>query len=350
MELIDSLLTNFIEHPVAAVVTFIVVFFIFTALFSNNNPFAAISSIFRLFSTIFSTPFVFLKSAIAIMMSAASDEDDYINSRQFVLFRYSRIQYLSIFVLCIIVISSGVTAAIFALYPSSELAAIERLERELADQDAETLTLKANITELAAPGGSRTLAAKRADAERAFAAARSKENIFFENVGFRADLLTSIRSSEGTEDLETIESGLDNYFEDCPEGSTWNNFTTQDCDEMRGKSTELIKLRRLTLAASDQLNDASQAYSNRSEFLIDSRERLKYLIKSRTELQNQLRDESPFRSKVILMHIRAAAGILLTTFGVVILIVWAGAIAIEFLNWIIFIMRSMEKLLSSRGD
>ena len=92
-----------------------------------------LSGMLRVFVSIFTTPFVFLRDALAIIRTSSESEQDYARSRVYMLFRLNRIQYLGLVILCLLTLSSGVTSSLLSLYPSQEIEQGRQLSQQVND-------------------------------------------------------------------------------------------------------------------------------------------------------------------------------------------------------------------------
>jgi hypothetical protein len=199
---------------VVAMVVFVAVSAGAIFVLSRGRWLESLSGLFRVALTIFTTPFVFLRDALVIIRAAATVEQDYARTRIFMLFRYSRIQYLLIFVGTLLVLSGGMTASLMSLYPREELEVgrvlSERIRGLRADIDAATEQAR----QAGSPDQLRALEERRAQAERAYQSQAASNATFARNAPFNHFAIGQIASARSADAVTRLDGSVDGYMAD----------------------------------------------------------------------------------------------------------------------------------------
>lgn len=331
------------EHPIIGLLVFGVVTALALSVLSEGRLGEAVGGIFRVLLTIFTTPFTFLRDALNTVRTSSEEEQHYERTRLFMLFRYNRIQYLLILIVCLLVIASGVTGAVMAMYPQAEIEASRSLNEQVRDLRAEIEVAEGEVTNAGAPGARQQLQTRRDETQAAWQQQVQSNLSFIQNTRWTGPLIDQMARARSQSSIDRATSQIDSYMFNCPRSYSFQGFTQADCDEYRNFLTQLADRRsaefRLELAA----QEAANAFSNVDMSAQNAQNRLADL-QQRLEAVREARDRnSLLNPRWIIERGLAAIGILLATALWVIIIVWLGALLIDFFNWLILIMRAMEK-------
>ncbi|MEQ1493816.1 MAG: hypothetical protein ABL932_25065, partial [Terricaulis sp.] len=280
-------------------------------------------------------------------------EQDYVKSTVFMLYRANRIWYMALLVLCLLILSGGITHAVISLYPGAELQQSRALQEQITQIETEVEAANQAVSAAASPGNAERLAAARTEARDAYQRQVNDNQTFIQNSTFTGpaiDQLTSARSPQG---VQYVRTNIEYYMQGCPRA--WRNITAEQCVQYRAVLVEFAdrKDREFALAEAAQTaeaawrdaDNASQAAANQ---LADAQARLAYT-------QEQKASIDPFNPKRLLERLVGSIASILLTLWSVIVTVWAGAIIIDVFNWLLLMMRSLErtqqaKLESLRGS
>ncbi len=334
-------------HPYLSVVCFLAILFGVVFVFSGGRWAEAWRSLARVFSTIFTTPFEFLRNALSVIRSAKTSESDYADTREFVLFRYSRIQYLLIFAASVLLISSGIASALVALYPQQELAQVRQLKLEAQDLAARTAQAQQTIRDAEKPGYREAL---QETSRKALAAFNKQFDLINQKKAantFNGPILLQIESASNQEELSRASSTIESYFTGCPGGFSpmgynWMAWTAEPCAQFKAYVLDQIVLKSKLLELTAAANQAQQAIDNASNAIVTSRSQLAELqVQTANNTQAQAAS-SVFSPRNLGSHLLRALLMLLSSTVGIILFVWIASIATDILSWIILVMRSRE--------
>lgn len=338
------------EHPILGLIVFLAVGAGVIFVLSGGRLVEGLSGIFRVGLTIFTTPFVFLRDALALLRGSAEAEQDYQRTRVFMLFRYSRIQYLLLLLAAVLVLSGGITTALISLYPQQELQAGRALNdrvRELREQVREA---EAAVRASAQPGHREQLEVQRDQAQSAYRDQQQSNAQFLQNAPVRGGLIASLQSARSVELIERYAGTIDATFADCPDGYTWRGYTQEMCDEVRSFTVELANRRTSELTAQQAYTDAERAFREADTAAQQAGARLEALQANLEATRAQRGQVSLFNPSVIGDRLMAALATLIGTALAVVALVWFGAIFIDALNFFILLMRAAEKENSAKLD
>lgn len=335
-------------HPIVGLIVLACVTGGTIAVLSGGNLGGALGSMFRVFLTFFTTPFVFLKDAMGIIRGSAEAEEDYKQSRVFMLFRGSRLQYLGLLVLCILVLSSGITSSLLTLYPSAEIAQSRALADEYANRQLALEAAQEAATAAASPDYRQQLETARDEARNAYQQQLRSNAAFIQGTTFSGGVISQIAGAGSADTVRRLRENMDYYMANCPRGYNWRGMTVESCGQFRAFAMELAG-RRLTefdlaLAATQADQDwreADAAAQRAAEALAEAQAQLDYAREQREAF-------NPWNPERIADRLGQAAASLLLTFWSVIITVWLGATAISLLSWLILMMRTLEKLATEK--
>lgn len=336
------------EHPVIGLAVFVAVTAGVIVVLSGGKLGEQLSGMLRVFVSIFTTPFVFLRDALAIIRTSNESEQDYARSRVYMLFRLNRIQYLGLVILCLLTLSSGVTSSLLSLYPSQEIEQGRQLSQQVNDLQRQLVEANQAVTAAGAPGFRENLRAQRDQAQAAYRQQAQSTAEFAQSTKFSGDLITQLSNTSNTGYIENVRNGIDGYMQSCPRGYYWQGMSAADCGQFRTFVLELAdrKTHEIALAqAADEANTAWQQADSAAQVATQNQQN----IQAQLDATKQARDHvSLFNPSVMGERIKSAIGGLIATLLSVIALVWLGAIFIDVLNWIILMMRAGERASTER--
>lgn len=321
-------------------------------LLSGGKLGETLGGIFRIFLTIFTTPFTFLRDTVALVRTSSESEQDYAKSTVFMLFRANRIWYMALLVLCLLMLSNGITSAVVSLWPRDEFAQLKVLDEQIDRLEAELATATQAVAAAGTPESAQRLEAQLTEARNAYQQQQSSNSTFIANAPFTGPAIDALSSARSTGTVQNVRTNIEYYMQGCPR--QWRNMTAEQCTQYRAFVLELAdrKDREFALAQTAQAADvAARDADNSSQAaaaqLANVQQQLAYAQEARKTV-NPL-DPERLAQKLI----AAILGVLGTLWSVIV-VVWAGAILIDVFNWLILMMRSLErtqkaKLASFRG-
>ena len=322
----------------------ILIFYLFTR---KSSP-RAFSAAARMAWTGITTPFVFVRNAFGIVSDASEAEKDFSGTREFVLFRYSRLQYLLIAVFAVLYLSATATAVLFTLYPSSEIAQSNEFRDELRRLATDQDTTNHNIADASKPDFAAQLLAHRDKSQAAYIKQIQDDNIFQSGVAFTGPMRIQISTASDVNSVLNLRSQLDAYFAQCPNGLspgglTWTGFTPDQCAQFKTFLASLADRKIAEINLASDVNQANSALGNRQIAIATFKSRLNDLQVQISNTQGQLDSISIGNGKWIWPHLSSAVAQLIASLVAFLVFTWVAAIFVDVLNWIIFMMRSMEK-------
>lgn len=337
-------------HPIIGLIVFLAVSAGVLMVLSGGQLMSALGGILRVFVTVFTTPFVFLRDALTILRSSGEAEQDYRKTRVFMLYRYSRIQYLGILVISLLALSGGITASLISLYPSGEMAQHKALSEQIRSLQDDIKATEKDLAAAATPAHRKTLEDRRTEADQKLQQQRQSNAAFQQSSTFRGPLISQIQNARRPESLAEVANAIDDYMADCPLGYSWGGFSEEQCAAYRAFATELAQRKTTELALSKAFEEADIAFNDADNAARNAETRLETLKSSLKSTREQRGQVSLFNPGVIASKLGGAIAILISSLLLVIVIVWFGALFIDFLNWIILLMRVAEKDASSKLD
>lgn len=330
-------------HPLIGLLVFGVVTCLVLTALSGGRLGEAIGSIFRVLFTFFTTPFVFLRDTMTLVRETESAEQDYRKSTTFMLFRFNRIQYVLLLLLCLLLLSSGITSGVISLYPQAELEQSRILSEQVTQLETDLQSANAATATTQAPGFREALQT-RADQARAAYRQQAQSNAeFLETKRFNSNLLNALVNTNDTNSIAQIQGNLDVYLANCPRSYEWQGMTPADCvsyrqflDQVATRRISEINRLRAANEAEAALQDADNATQTANAHVADVQQRLDYARQQQAQV-------SIFNPDMIKMRLGIAGGTILSTLFSIILLVWFGATVIDLFNWAILMMRSAEK-------
>lgn len=347
MRAFSGIFATISAHPFLSLLCFLGVLFSIVFLCSGGQWASAWAGLWRVFSTIFTTPFEFLRNSLAIIRNAKTAEGAYANTREFVLFRYSRIQYLTIFALAALMMSTGVAGGLVSLFPQAELEASRSLRAEGQSLTARIAATEQTLKDADKPGFRERLQQTASAAEAAVSAQQQAYAEARASGSWTGPILNQIDTATAQSDLDAISSTVEPYFSGCPGGMSplgynWTGWDADQCNQYMSFAKRLVASKSKLFARGETATSAREAADNASNAVAISQEELTSLRAALQANVDSRAANSPFSPRNIGMHLMSALVTILATAVSVIIFVWVGAIAIDVLNWIILIMRSLE--------
>jgi hypothetical protein len=336
------------EHPLIGVIVFAAVSAVAILAFSGGQLGEALGGLFRVFFTIFTTPFIFLRDAIRLVRGAHDAEQDYARSSVFLLFRANRIWYMAIFVLSLLMLSSGVTSAVLSVYPSAEIAQARLLDEQITQIEAELQTVRVQAIEAPAqPSDSAQLEQAWVTARNAYQNQVQSNADFVRAAPMRGPFIDRLSNAYNETTVQYVRTNLDQEINACLRRRGSNAVT---CGQYRSVVLELADRKdnefRLARAAQEAerawrqgdlaARRAAQQAENQAARVANVEAQLQYAREQRSATD-------PWNAERMAERIVAAALRILGTLWSVIVFVWLAAILIDIFNWLILMMRSLER-------
>lgn len=348
-----GLWSAFVEHPIIGLAVFAAVSAGVIFVLSGGRLVEALLGILRVAVTFFTTPFAFLRDALAIIRSSGEAEKDYVRTRVFMLYRYSRLQYLGILLISLLALSGGITTALISLYPQEEMAQARAVGDYVKQMREQVREAEQAVTAAASPDNRQALETQKTNAQNAYNQQRQATAALLQEAPFNHTLVVQIANARSANSIEQALNNLDYYLSDCPRGYTWRayNFATQeDCNRFRTYVSQLGTRRVAEFQLAEAAQQAERAWRDADSAAQTAAARLSAAQASLQNAEEQSRSTSMFNPSWIGRRVGGAIGILVSTFALVIVLVWFGALFIDFLNWIILMMRSLEKEHTAKLD
>ncbi|MES1201556.1 MAG: hypothetical protein ABUS57_08920 [Pseudomonadota bacterium] len=331
------------QHPLIGSAIFLAVSAGVIFLLSGGQLIAALGGILRVFITIFTSPFLFLRDALGIVQNAGENEQDYRGSRVFLLFRWSRIQYLGLLLLCLLVLSGGVTTALISLYPQQEMEQGKFAAEQVRQAEANLTTAQQAVAAAGAPNARQALEQRRTAAQSAFQQQMQSDAAYRQSITYTTPIIGQVATINNPDYAVQVRDQIDTYITDCPRGYNYSGMTGADCVQLRAVLVELLNRRIAELNLLRVSNEAEQAYRNADSAAQQANVQLQQAQATLDASKQQQSQVSLFNPNVMGERLKSALGTLISTLLSVVALVWFGAILIDVLNWFILVMRSVEK-------
>lgn len=332
------------SNPLVGLVVFAAVSAGVLMVLSGGRLTDAVGGIFRVALTVFTTPFVFLRDALKLIREAADQEQDYEHSRVFMLFRMNRIYYVILLVICLLVLSGGVTTAALSLYPSQEIAQGKALTEQIEQLQTQLDQANQQVAAAGAPDFRQGLQTRMETAQRAYQTQSQNNYEFAQNsVYITNGVAQQLSATRSNEYIQRVRDNIDGYMQSCPRGYDWRGMTVQDCVQFRAFIVELADRKQREISLQQASLEAERAFRE-ADSAAQQAEANKTAIEAQLETARQQRSQvSLFNPDVIGDRLKLAIMTILGALWSVIVIVWLGAIGIDVFNWIILMMRALEK-------
>lgn len=335
-------------NSLATIIVFLVALGLVFVLFTAPNTAASLRSVARLAWTGLCTPFEFIRNSFAVMNASLSAEKDYAGTREFVLFRYSRIQYLIACVLSVIFLAAALTRALLVLYPSGEIQQYGQLKSELARLNEDLTATQKNIADASRPDYTRKMVAERDKWQRIYNQQQESDANFRPKITFNSSVLVQIDGASDSNTLTQIGGNLDTFFLYCP-GPNWTGFGVDECNLFKSQLAELIQRKLRELQFLQNINSANLAIQNNGATVASFREHYAQVNGQVASTRDQLKASDPWSAKTLGRHIAAMLLVLVGAVSLFIMTIWIYAMFIDVFNWLVMMMRSLEKRHSEEG-
>jgi hypothetical protein len=355
IEALGGVWSSLTEYPRVSFALFLIIGAGVLFLFSGPKWMESLVGILRVAATIFTTPFEFLRDALTLVRNARESEQDYAKSRIFMLFRYSRLQYLGVLVFSLMLLTAGLTSAVLAFNPTVELEQSAQLRDQIKKTQADIGSAEASLAEIERPGYQEALERTLTQTRSQHQARNSAYRELRQRSRFQGGLVSRIDNAQTAQSAAQLQNGLEDAVRGCPDPYQWANFTAEDCTDFRTYVTSLLEAKLAERTALEASRTAEQAVESASSALATARAELESLQARLTFEREQLDAVSIFRLDWLQDRATAAITILISAALGVVVFIWLGAIVIDVVNWIILIMRSLErtqaeKLENARSD
>lgn len=345
-----SSIGSMMSNPIIGLIVFLAVGAGVITTLSGGQLTPSLVGIFRMIVSAFTAPFAFLRNTLTIIRSAEDAAKDYERTRVYMLFRFNRLNYLAILLVSIFVLAAGITGALISLYPSAEMAQHKALSENIKTLQEQIDTTKKELAEVATPAHRKTLEDARTAAETKLTAQREGNDAFLAAQSFGGPLITQLRNARNPEYVAQLRGQVDSYLSDCPMGYSWQGFTPEQCISYRQFALDYAQRRTTELALAKAFDEADKAFTDVDTAAQAADLRLEYAREQMKSLKEARGEVSLLNPKVIFGKLWAGILLVLGSFAAVIGIVWAGALLIDFFNWVILLMRAAEKEASGRLD
>lgn len=307
-----------------------------------------LGAMFRVFVTFFTTPFVFLRDALGVMRDASDNEQDYQQSRVFMLFRLNKLQYLGLVVVCVLVLASGITSSVVSLWPTMEIERGRQLSEQITTLEAQLATAQEAAASAGAPDYRQQLETQRNEAREAYQQQLRANAAFSQSTTYSGGVVTQIQQARNANTVAQARDNIDYYMQGCPRAYNWRGMTEADCANFRTFAMELANRRLTEFDLQRVANEADQAFREADSGAQQAQNQVDNVQGQLTYVREQRDAISLFNPEVIGSKIVSAITNLLTTLFSVIMIVWVGATAISFFSWLILMMRTLERLATDK--
>jgi hypothetical protein len=331
------------QHPWVSLFVFMLVGAGVLLALSGGALVQSLAGLLRVFLTIFTTPFEFLRDSLSIIRTARETEKDYYRTRIFMLYRYSRLQYFALLFFALLVLCAGITSSLLSLYPQAEIAQRKALSEQITQVKTEIDTTRKEVSDASRPERRQELEKARNDSKKKLDQQRAANAGFVERFGYSGPVVTDLLKADSVTRVQELQGGLNDYMASCPDGYDWNGFNQTMCAEFKAGVQELARRRSTEITLTQAAEEAEKAFASADMAGEIATARLKSLEGSLVQLQKDRAAISLFDPKLIGAKLRIAGAILLGAALLVVVIVWLGAILIDILNWIILMMRVTEK-------
>lgn len=336
------------DHPLVGWIVFGVITLGVLSVLSGGNVGDTLGGMLRVAFTFFTTPFVVLRDALANMRSAEDEEQDYRGSRLFLWFRASKLEYLLLLIVSLLILSSGVTSSVLSLYPQYELAEGRRLDAEIQRLETEVARANEAVAAANAPGHRDQLRAQRDAARTAYQNQLQANAALSQNTTFYGGIVEQLTNAQRASTVENIRGQIDYYMSSCPRGYNWRAMTTETCAQYRSYAIELANARMREFDLERAAEVADQTYRQADNAAANAAQTLAMFQSQLDTTKQQRAAVSLFDPEVIAARLGAAAGTLLTTLLWVVIVVWIGAWFITAFSWLVLMMRGLERWVTAK--
>ncbi len=332
------------QHPIIGLAVLALVGAGVILVLSGGKLGETLGAMFRVFITFFTTPFVFLRDALAVMRDASDNEQDYQKSRVFMLFRLNKLQYLGLVVVCVLVLASGITSSVVSLWPTVEIERGRQLSEQITQLEAQLATAQQAATAAGAPDYRQQLETQRTETRTAYQQQVRANAEFSQTTTYSGGVIAQIQQARSASSVSQARDNMDYYMQGCPRAYNWRGMSEADCTNFRAFAEELASRRLTEFELQRVANEADEAWRQADSGAQQAQNQVEN-AQGQLDYARQQRDAiSLFNPQVIGAKLVSAATNLLMTLWSVILLVWFGATFISFFSWLILMMRTLERL------
>ncbi len=336
------------QHPIIGLAVLALVGAGVILVLSGGKLGETLGAMFRVFITFFTTPFVFLRDALKVMRESGDNEQDYKESRVFMLFRLNKLQYLGLVVVCVLVLASGITTSVVSLWPTMEIERGRQLSEEITRLEGELATAQGAASQAAAPDYRQQLDTQRTQARAAYQQQLRSNAEFAQSTTYSGGVITQLQQAGSASTVTRLRENIDYYMQGCPRAYNWRGMTQEDCTNFRAFAEELASRRLSEFELQRVANEADEAWRQADSGAQMAQNQVEN-VQGQLDYAREQRDSiSLFNPQVIGNKLVSALTNLLATLWTVILIVWVGATAISFFSWVILMMRTLERLAADK--
>lgn len=336
------------QHPIIGLLVLAVVGAGVILVLSGGKLGETLGAMFRVFITFFTTPFVFLRDALGVMRDASDNEQDYQQSRVFMLFRLNKLQYLGLVVVCVLVLASGITSSVVSLWPSMEIERGRQLSEQITELEAQLATAQEAAAAAGAPDYRQQLETQRTETRTAYQQQLRSNAEFAQSTTYSGGVITQIQQARSASSVTQARDNMAYYMQGCPRAYNWRGMTQEDCTNFQAFALELANRRLSEFEMQRVANEAEEAFrqaDSAAQMAQNQVENVQGQIEYATAQRNAI---SLWNPDVLGSKLVAALTNILTTLFSVIILVWVGATAISFFSWLILMMRTLERLATDK--
>lgn len=346
LDVVMGVVSTFLQHPYLAAGIFIAIALLMIWRFSDNDLGAALVSIFKLFGSLFTYPFEFMQTSLRNFRRVDEAGAPYAGSRAHVVFKFNQLQFLFAFLVGILILAAGLTMSAIALYPKAEIDRHEAAGKVLDKAQKDLKVADAKVAEISSPDFARKAAEKRAKLTSDYQQKLGQYEAFRGTINYTSPILDEINggySSDEFKDVTAKTKYISDYFNDCPYGYNWNNFSDENCAELKGLVTKLYRLKLGLLEVEDALSQATYEEQNVSAALDTAKQNQAQLKKEVAQAQEEYDGSSLTKASWVKPHLKAALGILVLTIARFLALMWAYALLAHIVSWLALMMRYLER-------
>lgn len=314
---------------------------LFVGVLSGGRILEVLGAMLRVFAAIFTTPFMFLRRAVSVLLEAEAETARLEGSRVHTLKRLSDIYYFLVLVLCLLIVAAGASAGAMSLYPKSELEREAGRTEQIKLADKAVLDAEERVKATAAPDFQERSRTAAVEARRRSDEAAAALKDFSDKADYRGGLIQRLQEAVTREEVDSIAGDLEYEFTLCP-GSGFTDFALADCEDYRGVLERYIALARASFDAAD----AALAAEEEAVSTSDARQQADAALSQRKAEADARRAEQKqdgfWALKWVKSRLTGMAVIVLATLLCVIVFVWSSALFLDLVSWLVVFMRRLE--------
>ncbi|MBU6319501.1 MAG: hypothetical protein KGS00_07585 [Alphaproteobacteria bacterium] len=322
-------------------VMFLVSAALFVALLSQGRMIEVLLALWRVFCAIFTTPFIFLRRAVNVILGAEADDATLAGSRVFTLKKISDIYYFLVLIACLLIVAAGASAGVMSLYPKSEIEREAERNEQIKLAQASITEAEEKVAETAAPDFQERARKASEEARRQSDAAGAALKAFSDNAAYSGGIIQQLQEAVSLEDIDAIAGTVEGELSLCP-GPEFTGFETADCEDYRRVLGRYIDLARTSFSKAD----AAQLAEAEAVSVEGAREQAEQALSDRKAeveaLLAEKKNEGFWTGKWLKARLTAMAAIVLSSLLIVIIFVWSSALFLDLISWLVAMMRALE--------